>query len=65
MEYEILKQMIQEIRARDPFFTHPMIYNADMSRQYKIQIAVLEALKERIDKARESDIIAMSNEGCV
>lgn len=65
MEYEILKQMIKEIKAKDPFFSHPMTYNAAASKHYKIEIAVLEALKERIDKAREADIIAMSNEGCV
>lgn len=65
MEYQILLEMIKEIKAKDPFFSHPMTYNPTMSKQYKVEIAVLESLKERIDKAREADIIAMSNEGCV
>ena len=65
MEYQILLEMIKEIKAKDPFFSHPMTYDFTMSKQYKVEIAVLESLKERIDKAREADIIAMSNEGCV
>lgn len=61
MEYEILNQMIEEYscQMKDPF-------RSVVSKIYvSIVLSGLNTLQDRIDKAREADIIAMSNEGCI
>lgn len=59
MEYEILKQMIEELREVQK------AKHGGEGLYYSFAIGVLLDLQRRIDKAREADIIAMSNEGCV
>lgn len=59
MEYQILLEMIKELReAQKPLHGGEGLY-------YSFAIGVLLDLQRRIDKAREADIIAMSNEGCI
>lgn len=63
MEYQILLEMIEEYKFVDSIFLKPGHgFHTDAD---KAKFAVLLELQRRIDKARESDIIAMSNEGCV
>lgn len=57
MEYQILLEMIKELEEVLPPTSYGMYHT--------ISLKVLKDLQERIDKAREADIIAMSNEGCV
>lgn len=59
MEYQILLEMIKQAEYQAYEMYEPV-------RQ--VDLAVVDALidlKMRIDKAREADIIAMSNEGCI
>lgn len=65
MEYQILLEMIKKREEETSMFQHPAIYNSERIKNAKKEMVVLKELKNRIDKARESDIIAMSNEGCV
>jgi len=62
MEYEILKQMIDELCKETSSNNEMPVRQFD---RYTDQIRILSQLRMRIDKAREADIIAMSNEGCV
>jgi hypothetical protein len=57
MEYQILLEMIEELEETPV----PHCYGI----HHTVSLGVLKDLQERIDKAREADIIAMSNEGCV
>lgn len=55
--------MIKEYKFVDSIFLKPGHgFHTDAD---KAKFAVLLDLQRRIDKARESDIIAMSNEGCI
>ena len=66
MEYEMLKQMIEELEVEAYSLKN---INEDLvwAKFLTIlaQIKILCTLQSRIDKARESDIIAMSSEGCI
>lgn len=61
MEYQILLEMIKELEEQ---MSDPQVTNSDFAQLWD-QRATLIELRKRIDKAREADIIAMSNEGCV
>jgi len=61
MEYQILLEMIKELEDE---MSDPEVTNSDFSQLWD-QRATLTQLRNRIDKAREADIIAMSNEGCI
>jgi hypothetical protein len=59
MEYQILLEMIKQAEYQAYEMYEP-------ARQVDLAVVdVLIDLKMRIDKAREADIIAMSNEGCI
>lgn len=62
MEYQILLEMIDDLVKEAMSNLHMPVREFD---RYTDQIRVLAELRNRIDKAREADIIAMSNEGCV
>lgn len=61
MEYETLLEMIEELKHK----AYETMTTGKEFDTYTDQIRILSQLRMRIDKARESDIIAMSNEGCV
>jgi len=61
MEYQILLEMIKELEEQ---MSDPQVTNSDFAQLWD-QRATLIELRKRIDKAREADIIAMSNEGCI
>jgi hypothetical protein len=61
MEYETLLEMIEELKHK----AYETMTTGKEFDTYTDQIRILSQLRMRIDKARESDIIAMSNEGCI
>ena len=61
MEYQILLEMIEELEHK----AYKTMTTGKEFDTYTDQIRILAVLRMRIDKAREADIIAMSNEGCV
>lgn len=61
MEYQILLEMIKELEEQ---MSDPQVTNSDFAQLWD-QRATLIELRKRIDKQREADIIAMSNEGCI
>ena len=62
MEYQILLEMIDDLVKEAESNLNMPVREFD---RYTDQIRILAVLRNRIDKQRESDIIAMSNEGCI
>lgn len=61
MEYQILLEMIEELKHK----AYETMTTGKEFDTYTDQIRILSVLRTRIDKAREVDIIVMSNEGCI